>query len=78
MGSLPLEAVPDAGEAGGGGGRGKRVSKSGVGAERADREKSVKITTNWEKGIQITMIRVQGVGLYRMSQKKLQSDFPHQ
>ena len=38
--------------------RGKRVSKSGVGAERAP------IAKNGEKGIQITMIRGQAVGLY--------------
>ena len=30
--------------------RGKKVSKSGVGVERAVREKGVKIAKNWEKG----------------------------
>ena len=53
---------------GGGGKRGKRVSKSEVGAERADREKGVKSTKvgggGGGGGIQITMIRVQHVGLY--------------
>ena len=38
--------------------RGKRVSKSGVGAESADREKGIKITEKREHGIQIAMIRV--------------------
>ena len=46
-GSLPLEAVPDARERKK---RGKRVSKSGVGAESADREKGIKITDMTENG----------------------------
>ena len=37
---------------------GKRVSKSGVGAERADREKGVKIAKMGKRCIQIAMIRV--------------------
>ena len=45
-GSLPSEAVPDAREKK----RGKGVSKSGVGAERADPKKGVNIA-NWKKGI---------------------------
>ena len=44
--SLPLEAVPDAREEEK---RGKRVAKSGVGAERADRGKK----KMGEKGVQI-------------------------
>ena len=63
-GSLPLKAVPDARE----NKRGKRVSNSGVGAERADREKGVKMAKNGGggggEGIQIVMIRVQALGLY--------------
>ena len=38
--------------------RGKGVSKSGVGAERADRKKGVKMAKKGEKGIQIGVIRV--------------------
>ena len=44
--------------------RGKGVSKLGVGAERADREKGVKITKNGGKGIQIAMIRVLAMRSY--------------
>ena len=44
---LALEAVPDAREKKK---RGKRVSKSVVGAERVVREKGVKIAKNREKG----------------------------
>ena len=58
-GSLPLEAVPDAR----GGKWGGRVSNSGVGAECTDCEKGVKIANKGEKGIQITMIKVQAVGI---------------
>ena len=53
-GSLPLEAVPDDRE----NKTRKRVSKSGVGAERADGEKGVKSRQMGKKGIQIAMIRV--------------------
>ena len=50
--SLPLEAAPDAQEKN----MQKGTSKSGVGANR---EKGIKIATNWKKkGIQIIMIRV--------------------
>ena len=45
-GSLPLEAVPDAREKK----RVKRVSKSGVGTERAEREKGVKTAKNGRIG----------------------------
>ena len=58
-----MEAVPEArGEK-----RGERVSKSGVGAERTDREKGVKIAKIGGKGIHYPnhyTIRVQAVGLY--------------
>ena len=57
---LPLEAVPDEREEK----PVKRVSKSGVGAERADREKGVKIARMREKGIQIAMIRVLAMRSY--------------
>ena len=45
-GSLPLEAVPDVREKKN---RGEMVSKSGVGAERADREQGVEIPKMGEK-----------------------------
>ena len=40
------------------------IFRGTVGAERADREKGVKIAKNGGKGIKIAMIRVLEMGLY--------------